>query len=115
MPEYLQTLEQQVLQRWPNHRSCVFGHLGDGNLHLQFCIDSQAADEQHELELIVYRALQPFNGSISAEHGIGTQKMPYLSCSRSNAELALMRQIKQVLDPRNTLNPGRLLGDQLPN
>ncbi len=61
------------------------------------------------IEPIVYGALADFRGSVSAEHGIGLEKKPYLSVSRSEPELALMRTLKQALDPKNLLNPGKIL------
>ncbi|UUZ67028.1 hypothetical protein LP416_18870 [Polaromonas sp. P2-4] len=62
----------------------------------------------HEVEQIVYALLAERGGSVSAEHGIGLHKKPYLSTSRTPAELAAMRAIKQALDPLNLLNPGKV-------
>jgi FAD/FMN-containing dehydrogenase len=61
------------------------------------------------VEKLVYGALQHCSGSVSAEHGIGLEKKPYLQVSRNASELALMRSIKQTLDPLNLLNPGKVL------
>ena len=58
---------------------------------------------------VVYRTVGEFQGSVSAEHGIGVQKLPYLQYSRTPEELALMRTLKQALDPKGILNPGRVL------
>ncbi len=63
----------------------------------------------HDVDEIVYSVLGGYQGSISAEHGIGTLKRPYLHLSRSPEELALMRRLKQALDPKGTLNPGKVL------
>ena len=104
--------------RWPAQRSVRFGHLGDGNLHLTTDARSlgdgmpQAQAEQ-AVEEIVYGLLAQRGGSISAEHGIGLHKKPYLHVSRTPAELAAMRAIKQALDPLNLLNPGKVF-DLLP-
>ena len=57
---------------------------------------------------IVYEELKPYGGSISAEHGIGTEKRPYLSVSRSAEEIAAMRRLKRAFDPDNILNPGKV-------
>jgi FAD/FMN-containing dehydrogenase len=62
----------------------------------------------HAVEDIVYGLLNKRGGSVSAEHGIGLHKKPYLSVSRTPAELAAMRAIKQALDPMNLLNPGKV-------
>jgi FAD/FMN-containing dehydrogenase len=61
-----------------------------------------------KVEAVVYGGLKPFAGSISAEHGIGLEKKPYLSISRNEIELTVMRAIKQTLDPNNLLNPGKI-------
>ena len=83
----------------------VFGHLGDGNLHLVTDLgDADAA----LLDEVVYGALTGI-GSVSAEHGIGQLKRNWLSASRTPAEIELMRLLKRSLDPRNILNPGRIL------
>ena len=63
----------------------------------------------HSVDDIVYGVLKSFDGSISAEHGIGTLKRPYLHLSRSPEELALMGRLKQALDPMGILNPGKVI------
>ena len=66
-------------------------------------------DEDHaRVETIVYQPLLALGGSISAEHGIGLRKKPYLALSRTPEEIGVMRQIKAVLDPRGILNPGKI-------
>lgn len=62
-----------------------------------------------ELDRTVYAVVQEMGGSISAEHGIGVLKRPYLSCTRSDAEISLMRRLKAALDPKHILNPGKVL------
>jgi FAD/FMN-containing dehydrogenase len=99
--------------RWPSQRSLRFGHLGDGNLHLTTDARSlgeglSRADAEHAIEAIVYGLLAQRGGSVSAEHGIGLHKKPYLPVSRTPAELAAMRAVKQALDPLNLLNPGKV-------
>jgi FAD/FMN-containing dehydrogenase len=85
----------------------VFGHLGDGNLHIVVGVGDKSL--KAEVESVVYAGLPARGGSVSAEHGIGIQKKPYLSMSRSSEELALMRTLKQALDPNQILNPGKIL------
>jgi FAD/FMN-containing dehydrogenase len=98
--------------RFPGHRSLRFGHLGDGNLHLSTDARSLGnlsfAEAEHAVESIVYGLVAEAGGSVSAEHGIGLHKKAYLGASRSPAELAAMRAIKQALDPLNLLNPGKV-------
>ena len=92
------------------HRLFVFGHLGDGNLHVVVQVqppDYMAA--RPKIESLVYGGLKAFAGSVSAEHGIGLEKKPYLTISRNDNEIALMRTLKATLDPTGILNPGKLL------
>jgi FAD/FMN-containing dehydrogenase len=86
----------------------VFGHLGDGNIHLVLTVGSTAPDVLHAVDTIVYGTLQSFNGVISAEHGIGLHKRAFLPLSRQENEIKLMRSLKQALDPKGILNPGKI-------
>jgi FAD/FMN-containing dehydrogenase len=87
----------------------VFGHLGDGNIHLGIGVGSREPAVVHAVEEIVYQALERRAGVISAEHGIGLEKRSYLAHSRSPEEIALMKTIKTAMDPKNILNPGKIL------
>lgn len=107
MQQYVADVKQALTARWPNAALTVFGHLGDGNLHLIAGVGDRSA--RHAIEEIVYAPLAAFSGSISAEHGIGVQKRDFLSVSRSPAEVALMRRLKEALDPKGVLNPGKIL------
>ena len=106
-------LERVFEARYPGFEICLFGHLGDGNLHVNvmkpdalekaaFFATTREAD--HEL----FRLVQAHRGSISAEHGVGLLKKPYLSYSRPPAQLALLRALKHALDPVGILNPGKV-------
>ena len=91
----------------------VFGHLGDGNLHLAVVTEpARYASLRPQVEQVVYGPLASFKGSVSAEHGIGLEKKPYLSVSRSAPEIALMQTLKRALDPRGLLNPGKVIDCQ---
>jgi FAD/FMN-containing dehydrogenase len=109
MQAYVEGVQSALRASWPNVRAFVFGHLGDGNLHLVISPDGLPADARPAVERIVYAPLQRIGGSISAEHGIGLEKKPWLPISRSPAEIALMRTLKQVMDPKGILNPGRVI------
>lgn len=88
------------------HRLWIFGHLGDGNLHVIVQVRTQ--DNMvlwPKIEALVYSPLAAFDGSVSAEHG----KKAYLKVSRGETEIALMRTLKAALDPRGILNPGKIL------
>lgn len=87
----------------------VFGHLGDGNLHVIAPAGDRAPTTRRAVEEGVYGPLRARGGSISAEHGIGLLKREYLAWSRSPAELAVMRTLKTAFDPRDILNPGKVL------
>jgi FAD/FMN-containing dehydrogenase len=107
MEAYVAEVRAGLRARWPAATLVVFGHLGDGNLHLVAGVgDSEA---KHDVEAIVYGGLGSRNGSVSAEHGIGLQKRAWLSLSRSPTELAVMRAMKAALDPRGILNRGKVL------
>ncbi len=108
MDDYVKEVRQQLTERWPDSRMVVFGHLGDGNIHLALTIGSLEENEVHAVETIVYEALGRRQGVISAEHGIGLEKREYLKHSRSAEEIALMKTIKQALDPKGILNPGKI-------
>jgi FAD/FMN-containing dehydrogenase len=107
MPAYVGKVRADLTARWPQAELTVFGHLGDGNLHLVAGVGSREA--KPDIEAIVYAPLKAFSGSVSAEHGIGLQKLAYLSVSRSPVELAVMRTLKDALDPKHVLNPGKVL------
>lgn len=93
--------------RWPGHHSLFFGHVGDSNLHISTDGRSIGGDEAL-IERLVYERVAAHGGSVSAEHGIGLHKKPYLAASRTPAELATMRAIKRALDPLHLLNPGKV-------
>ena len=86
----------------------VFGHLGDGNLHLIAGVGDGSAGARRAVEEVIYGPLRQVRGSISAEHGVGLQKRDFLEWSRSPEEIALMHSLKQALDPKNILNPGKI-------
>jgi len=106
---YVQEVRAGLADRWPESRLVTFGHLGDGNIHLVLTVGSLDAEDVHGVEEIVYGALGRRGGVISAEHGIGLEKRAYLHHSRSPEEIALMRTLKTALDPKNILNPGKIL------
>ena len=101
-------------QRYPGWEICLFGHIGDGNLHINVMKPegmekqdflARTSEADHEL----FRLVQKHGGSISAEHGVGLLKKPYLAYSRTPAELAVLAAVKRALDPKNILNPGKVL------
>lgn len=109
MPAYVERVQAELRASWPKVRAYVFGHMGDGNLHLVISPESLPADARPAVERMVYAPLQQLGGAISAEHGIGLEKKAWLPISRSPAEIALMRTLKQAMDPKGILNPGRVV------
>jgi FAD/FMN-containing dehydrogenase len=92
---------------WPYLSVLYFGHVADGNLHVSVRMSGHSVS-QLEIEKTIYGVVARHRGSISAEHGIGSLKRPFLRLSRSAEEIALMRAIKTAMDPRGILNPGKI-------
>ncbi len=113
MDEYAREVRQQLSAKWPESRMLVFGHLGDGNIHLVLTVGSDEPEDVHTVETIVYEALARRQGIISAEHGIGLDKREYLKHSRSEDEIALMKTLKMALDPKGILNPGKIFAPEV--
>jgi FAD/FMN-containing dehydrogenase len=110
MMAYLETLRRDFARTMPAARLFPFGHIADGNLHLIVTPGADAAaGARSAVEQLVYEPLRALGGSISAEHGIGLERRAHLSISRTPQEIATMRVLKQALDPRGILNPGKVL------
>ena len=87
----------------------IWGHVADGNIHFIVGKEKNSDEIIKKVNEVVYEPLKENNGSISAEHGIGLHKKNYLIKSRSKPEIELMKQIKHFFDPKNILNPGRII------
>ena len=114
VPSFLEASEALVSEAYPDFEIIWFGHIGDGNLHLNILKPANLAVEDFykrcdEVSERVFDLVRKFGGSISAEHGIGMLKKPYLHYSRGAVELDYMKAIKQVFDPQNIMNPGKLV------
>lgn len=108
MSTYVDRLETAIAA-WRADAAClVFGHIADGNLHI-FTTPFEDGANQSRCNEIIYGCLHGLDGSISAEHGIGLDKKSWLSDSRSDVEIELMRNLKGLLDPNNLLNPGKVI------
>jgi len=106
---YVANVETSIRADFPDALIAAFGHLGDNNVHISVMAKSDAPDVIERVEHHVYGCLRPYNGAVSAEHGIGLEKKPYLSITRSTEEIELMRSLKATLDPKNILNPGKVI------
>jgi len=104
---FVETCRGALEARWPGVRTVFFGHIGDSNIHIAVKVGDGAQPEA-EIEDLVYALVRDWGGSISAEHGIGLLKRPFLGYTRTPEEIALMRTIKRALDPNNILNPGKI-------
>ena len=115
IPEFVATTDALLEAAIPGVRLVNFGHLGDGNLHynVQAPIDGDSKafllDCEADVNTIVYDSVARFEGSISAEHGVGSLKLDKLEHHKSPVALGMMRAIKQALDPQGVMNPGRVL------
>ncbi len=114
IPEFLALADTALAAAFPGIRVVAFGHVGDGNLHYNLS-QPVAGDnaafiaQQPAVNRLVHDTVQALNGSISAEHGLGQLKREEILRYKSPQEMALMRAIKQALDPRGLMNPGKLL------
>jgi FAD/FMN-containing dehydrogenase len=108
MEGYLAQVQGDLKAAFGEVKVWIFGHLADGNLHIGLYAGDLGAEDHARVERIVYEPLAALGGSVSAEHGIGLRKKPYLGISRTPEEIAVMRQVKAVLDPQGILNPGKV-------
>jgi FAD/FMN-containing dehydrogenase len=107
MESFLAKVETELVAGVPAAKMMVFGHIADSNLH--FLCYTGSHDDVKDMYDIVYRVVGEFSGSVSAEHGIGIQKIGYLPHSRTPEEIALMQSLKAALDPKGILNRGRVI------
>jgi FAD/FMN-containing dehydrogenase len=111
--DFLNKVDDFVNKNYPRFETIWFGHIGDGNLHLNILkpSDCSLSDfKQHcaKANPFIFEFLKSFNGSISAEHGVGLLKKKYLSYTKSTTEIDWMQSIKHLFDPNGILNPGKL-------
>jgi len=113
VPQFLKDVDSLVREQYPEFEIIWFGHIGDGNVHLNILkpenLDAQLFFEQcGSVSNQVFSLVQQYGGSVSAEHGVGLLKKPYLNYSRDPQEIEYMRLIKQAFDPNGVLNPGKV-------
>ena len=113
VPAFLHDIDRIVGENYPDFEVVWFGHIGDGNLHLNILKPEAMSKDEFfgkcaTVNKWVFEIVQKYNGSISAEHGVGMTKRDYLHYSRSPAEIALMKGVKAVFDPNGIMNPGKI-------
>ena len=104
----VEEVNKNFAANWKDYKCVVFGHVGDGNLHIIGGVGSDDKKATKLMETCIYDPLKSIKGAISAEHGIGLEKKDYLEISRSEIEINLMRTLKKALDPNSILNPGKV-------
>lgn len=114
VPKFIQEVEKIVTEKYPEFEVCWFGHIGDGNLHLNILKPRHMEKVEffnkcEEVNSYVFEVVNKFDGSISAEHGVGMTKKNYLEFSRTEIELSYMKALKQVFDKNWIMNPGKLI------
>lgn len=113
IPEFMAELETTITREYPSFSVVIFGHIGDGNLHINVIKPDEMRvdafkDRCKDTDSRVLSLVSQFKGSISAEHGVGLLKKQFLHLSRSETEIKLMKELKQVFDPAGILNPGKI-------
>ena len=111
---FVETTEIKLQQLWPKMQTIIFGHVGDGNLHYNVApLSPDLSDDIEErrkyINQLVHDQVYAYSGSFSAEHGIGQSKREELPLRKSTVEIELMKSIKRALDPKNIMNPGKVL------
>ena len=113
VPEFIAEIDHIVSSNYPDFEVCWFGHIGDGNLHLNILKPENMSKDDFfaECQVVnkyVFETVQKYGGSVSAEHGVGMTKKPYLNYSRSETEIEYLRAVKKVFDPNNIMNRGKI-------
>ncbi|MFV3404844.1 FAD-binding oxidoreductase [Pseudomonas sp. NY15463] len=117
VPAFLRDIDSIVAQHYPDYEVVWYGHIGDGNLHLNILKPEHMSKDDFfasctKVNKWVFEIVQRYNGSISAEHGVGMTKRDYLGYSRSAEEIACMKAIKAVFDPNGIMNPGKIFAPE---
>lgn len=108
MEAYVTEVYQRLNKHLPEAKAFTLGHMGDGNIHFAIAPGGDDVATRRRMEACVYEPLSAIGGSVSAEHGVGLEKKPYLHLVRSEVEVGLMRTLKNALDPKGLLNPGKI-------
>jgi FAD/FMN-containing dehydrogenase len=118
MDDFLAAIESHLSTNYPASELFVFGHLGDGNLHINIVVPASFNEQQSsvfrsEMDMFMVSQIKKFAGSISAEHGIGLLKKEQLASLKDPDQLKMMKQIKMIFDPGGILNPGKVFDKEI--
>ncbi len=113
VPAFIADIDAIVAARYPDFEICWFGHICDGNLHLNILKPAHLSKDDFfeqckAVNIQVFETVKKYQGSISAEHGVGMTKRDYLSYTRDPLEIEYLRAVKTVFDPNNVMNPGKI-------
>lgn len=113
VPQFMHEIDRVFKTEYPDLEIIWFGHIGDGNLHISILKPAELPMSDfvkrcQKVDALLYSTIQKFSGSISAEHGVGLSKKPFLSYTRDSTEIEYMKAIKKVFDPDLILNPGKI-------
>jgi FAD/FMN-containing dehydrogenase len=113
VPAFIADIDAIVSSSYPDFEICWFGHIGDGNLHLNILKPANLLKDEffNQCKLVntkVFETVKKYNGSISAEHGVGMTKKDYLQYTRDPVEIGYLRELKKVFDPNGIMNPGKI-------
>ncbi|MCB1160566.1 MAG: FAD-binding oxidoreductase, partial [Leptospiraceae bacterium] len=114
MDAFISEMQNLLNEKYPGFEIALFGHIGDGNLHLNIIKPKDMLDPDFfkackEVDPAMFSLIQKYKGSISAEHGIGLLKKDFLGFSRTEAEIIFMKEIKKLFDPKGIMNPGKVI------
>jgi len=113
VPGFLGEVGRLVSERYPDFEVLWYGHIGDGNVHLNILKPDEMPVEEFKTHCSgvsegIFEIVRNYRGSVSAEHGVGLLKKPFLAYTRSKTEIALMQSVRRALDPRGVMNPGKI-------
>ncbi len=116
IPKFINDIEEILQREYTDFCTVLFGHIGDGNIHINI-LKPKDYNEREFLDICkkastkLFKVVAKYRGSISAEHGVGLVKKPYLNYTRTAEEINIMKKIKRIFDPNNILNPGKVFPD----